>query len=237
MSSNFHPSDYDDLLSSAQWNENLRDLNQYVAHSLAQVGEPPALNGNLFYEHRATGFQTQPFIERFEPKRRNFFELARRSTRLFEIGVNAGHSMLLALMANPEIKCVGVDVCQRLNRRWARVDIYVPAAFNWLRYKFPDRVELIKGNSLIEAPAYALRHPDAKIDFLHLDGAKDTHLREVLALHALMPSGAFIVHDDSNLRPVRIADRQLRRLNFSKPIDYSEFGLTDCEFHLVRAAT
>ncbi|WP_299643627.1 class I SAM-dependent methyltransferase [uncultured Ruegeria sp.] len=201
------------------------------------MSEPPALNGNLFYEHRATGFQTQPFIERFEPKRRNFFELARRSACLFEIGVNAGHSMLLALMANPELKCVGVDVCQRLNRRWARVDIYVPAAFNWLRYKFPDRVELIKGNSLIEAPAYALRHPDAKIDFLHLDGAKDTHLREVLALHALMPSGAFIVHDDFNLRPVRIADRQLRRLNFSKPIDYSEFGLTDCEFHLVRAAT
>ena len=235
MPQTFHPSNYDDLLSSDQWKENLRDLNQYLAESLTRVGEAPVLNGNLFYDHLAKDFDTLPLTEQFDSKRRNFFELARRSTRMFEIGVNGGHSMMLALMANPELKCVGIDVCEKLSRRWARVDIYVPAAFNWLRYKFADRVQLIKGNSLVETPRYRLENPSVQVDFLHLDGAKNTHVQEVLGIRDLMPAGAFIVHDDFNLRTVRVADRQLRRINATQPLNYSANGLVDCDHHVVRA--
>lgn len=228
-------SDYDDLISSSIWKDNLQDLNHYVADSLERAGKPAILNGNLFYKHLARDFCTLPYNEEFDPKRRNFFELARRSSCLFEIGVNAGHSMLLALLANPELNCVGVDVCERLNPRWAHVDIYVPAAFNWLRYKFGGRVNLIKGNSLIETPRFQLENPNSAVDFLHLDGAKDTHLREAIAIGGLMPPGAYIVHDDFNLRNVRVADRQLRRINFSKPLDYEANGLVECDFHVIRA--
>ena len=171
----------------------------------------------------------------FDPKRRNFFELARRSSHLFEIGVNGGHSMLLALMANPALKCTGVDVCKQLRPRWARVDIYVPAAFAWLKYKFRDRVEFITGNSLVEAPAYQLAHPDAQIDFLHLDGSKNTHLRECLAVHPVLSPGAYVVHDDYNLRSVRMSDRQLRKIGMTGEIAYADHGLIECDTHIVRA--
>ena len=150
------------------------------------------------------------------------------------MGVNGGHSLLLALMANPELRCVGVDVCARLDPSWARVDIYVPAAFDWLEANFPGRVETIAGNSLVVAPQYALDHPDAGIDVLHLDGAKDTHLREVLALRDAMRPGAFVVHDDFNARPVRRCDRQLRRIRITQEIDPGEAGLVETRWHTVR---
>ncbi len=153
---------------------------------------------------------------------------------MFEIGVNAGHSMLLALMANPELKCVGVDICTRLYTRWARVDIYVPAAFDWLKYKFRDRVKLIVGNSLVEAPLFQINNPDERIDFLHFDGSKDTHAKEVLALNSILPSGAFIIHDDINMRDVRRSDRRLRKIGATQPLDYASNGLVECKYHVIR---
>ncbi len=235
MTSNYSGAKFDDLMASNEWNANLQDLNRYIVDTLTRANEPPILNGNLFYGHLVRDFHTLPLDERFDQKRRNVFEVARRSTCMLEIGVNAGHSMLLALMANPELKCIGIDVCQKLNRRWARVDLYVPAAFNWLRYKFGDRVQLIKGNSLVEVPSFSLRNPDAVVDFLHLDGAKDTHMQEFLAIRRHMPAGAYVVHDDAHLRNVRIADRQLRRIRATAPLDYEANGLQDCEHHVIRA--
>jgi predicted O-methyltransferase YrrM len=225
---------YDDLMHSAAWRDKLADLNEAIGDSLRRQDEPVRMNGNLFYRHKQVDFHTHPFVPDFEPKRRNFVTMARRSTTLFEVGVNGGHSMLLALMANPALKCVGVDVCAQLDPSWARVDIYVPAAFAWLAANFPGRVETITGNSLVVAPQYALDHPDADIDFLHLDGAKDTHLREVLALRGAMRPGAFVVHDDFNARPVRRSDRQLRRIRITEEVDFDEVGLIENRWHTVR---
>lgn len=225
---------YDDLMSSQEWRDKLADLNEAIADSLRRHDLPVMMNGNLFYRHKQVDFFTQPFVPDFEAKRRNFLSLARRSTSLFEIGVNGGHSMLLALMANPSLHCVGVDVCEQLAPSWARVDIYVPAAFAWLEENFPGRVEVIRGNSLVVAPQYALDHPDAGIDFLHLDGAKNTHLREVLALRDVMRPGAFVVHDDVNARPVLRSDRQLRRVRITEAFDLEEAGLVENRWHTVR---
>ena len=233
----FHASDYDDLIASAQWSENLNGLNHYIVDALERVGEPAVLNGNLFYGHKVKDFHRLSADERFEPKRRNFFELARRSSSFFEIGVNGGHSMLLAMMANPNLKCVGVDVCAKLSRNWARVDIYVPAVFDWFKYKFPGQVRMIKGNSLVEVPSYQIENTNEQIDFLHLDGAKDTHLREVLSIERMWSPGAFVVHDDFNLKPVRRSDRQLRKLGVTQPLDYASFGLVESANHIVRVKT
>ena len=225
---------YDDLLASQDWNDKLSDLNESIADSLRREGASVMMNGNLFYRHKKRDFQDDAFVPDFEAKRRNLATLARRASRLFEIGVNGGHSLLLALMANPALQVIGVDVCAQLDPRWARVDIYVPAAFRWLEATFPDRVRLIAGNSLVVAPEFSLAHPDAGIDVLHLDGAKDTHLREVLALRDAMKSGAFVVHDDVNARPVRLSDRQLRRIGITREIDYAATGLMETRWHVVR---
>lgn len=218
---------YDDMINSQGWCDKLADLNETIAESLRRQQEPVRMNGNLFYRHKQRDFYNQPWVPDFDAKRRNFFTLAQRSEKLFEIGVNGGHSMLLALMANPDLKCVGVDVCAQLDPSWARVDIYVPVVFRWLEENFAGRVKFLVGNSLIVAPQYALDHSGAGIDLLHLDGAKDTHLREVLALRDVMKNGAYIIHDDFNARPVRLSDRQLRRIKITQEIEFEEAGLIE----------
>ena len=52
-----------------------------------------------------------------------------------------------------------------------------------------------------------------------------------------MKSGAYVVHDDFNARPVRLSDRQLRRIKITQEIDFDELGLVENRWHTVRRLT
>lgn len=225
--------DYEDMVGSKAWASKLTSLNTHLHESLAAQGCEPALMGNLFYRHNDPGFVTAELDPTFEGKRRNFFALAQQSTRLLEVGVNGGHSLFLALMANPELTVVGIDIAQRLTASMSRVDIYVPAAFAWLEGNFPGRVEMITGNSLLELPRLALERPDDRFDWLHLDGAKDTHLREFLAIRPLLAPHAKIMLDDTNRRPVRISMRQILGLKMAQHVNYGEGPIRRVQGHRV----
>lgn len=195
------------------------------------LGKKTELNGNLFYRHKDAGFQTEEMTPRFDGKRRNLFHLARQSAHMFEVGVNGGHSLYLALSSNPKLRITGVDICKQVSADWARVDIYVPAAFDWLTKAFPGRCIFISGNSLIELPRYVDQNPEEKVDLLHLDGAKDTHLREFLAMRPLMGEGAFLLQDDTNAQPVRNSMRQILRLGLANKANVVETGLVEAWGH------
>ncbi len=47
VTSHYHANDHDDLRVSREWNENLSDLNDYVADSLHKSQEPAVINENL----------------------------------------------------------------------------------------------------------------------------------------------------------------------------------------------
>lgn len=226
---------YDEMLACEAWTAGLADLNAHLANTLAHWGQTAELNGNLFYGHRDPEFQNNGLLGRFDGKRRNLFWLAQHSTHMFEVGVNGGHSLYLALSANPTLRVTGVDICKQLTPTWARVDIYVPAAFSWLKQAFPGRCRFITGNSLVELPKYVDENPSETIDLLHLDGSKDTHLREFLAMRPLMPKGAFLLQDDTNMGPVRMAMRQILRLGFADRMDVDHPQLQDLPGHKVLA--
>ena len=101
--------------------------------------EIPSLNGNLFYSHKDPNFFQSDMVQKFETKRKNFFNLAKQISTLLEVGVNGGHSLFLALSSNPTLKVIGVDVAEKLDPSWAPVDKYVPAAYHWLTREFPER--------------------------------------------------------------------------------------------------
>lgn len=228
---------YDDMLACGAWTAGLDDLNTHLANTLSHWGQHVELNGNLFYAHRDPDYRHKGLLERFDGKRRNLFWLARQSAHLFEVGVNGGHSLYLALSANPTLRVTGVDICKQLSPTWARVDIYVPAAFAWLRHAFPGRCRFITGNSLVELPKYADENPSETIDLLHLDGSKDTHLREFLALKPLMPKGAFLLQDDTNMGPVRMSMRQILQLGLAERVDADHPSLLDLPGHKVLLVT
>ena len=194
---------YDDLINSPSFKSDLASLNQALLGSLKQFGAPQFLNGNLFYEHRSEGFADAPLSPDMDEKRRRLFEIARRGKSLLEIGVNGGHSLLLAKLANPALKCTGIDICKQISPNWGRVDVYTPRAMQWLKTRFPGDFVFHMGDSLLEAPRFAVTNPEAQIDILHVDGDKQTYFRDIVNLMPVLHKESLIVVDDTNLRTVQ----------------------------------
>lgn len=224
---------YEEMISDPLWQERLSSLNAALVNSMEDLGSKPVLNGNIFYDHKDPDFRDNGLVARFEAKRKNIFNLSRRLTSFLEVGVNGGHSLFLALSANPDIKVIGIDVAERLDPDWAPVERYVPAAFDWLHREFPGRCVFIKGNSLVELPRFVLDHPSMVIDAVHLDGAKNTHLRELLAVLPLMRKGGYAIFDDANTAPVRKGIDQVKALNIARPRDLTHLGLERTPGHRV----
>lgn len=202
---------YDDVINSALFKKELASLNSALAGSLVAQGAPPVLNGNLFYTHLQPDFQHSELHCDIDKKRRSFSELAQRGETLFEIGVNGGHSLLLAKHSNQSLKCWGVDVCEQLDPNWARVDIYVPTAMSWLQENYPGDFQFFVGNSLSAVPEFVIKHPDLRIDLFHVDGDKLTYLRDIVNMMPLLHEESLIIVDDINLGVVRSQIRQLLR--------------------------
>lgn len=200
---------YDALVASETFQADLAALNAALRGALEAAGADPVLNGNLFYPHLAPRFWERPLEPEAEAKRRALVEIARRGRTLLEIGVNGGHSLLLAKAANPDLACIGLDVAARLDPAWARVDLYVPVAMAWLAQRFPGDIRFVVGDSRVEAPRFALEHPETRLDILHVDGAKETYFRDVVNLLPLLHADSLVVIDDTDLREVRLAVRRL----------------------------
>ena len=191
---------YQKLINSSNFMNDLDELNHALVAKLQQFGEEARINGNLFYDHALKDFHLQPLTDKgLEVKRRRLYKAARRSNSMLEIGVNGGHSALLALSSNEKLHLTGIDICRQLVNTWCRVDVYVPKAFGWLASRFKDRVTLIEGHSLVESARYATNPFSRKIDLLHLDGAKDNYYKEFLLLRPRLSSDCLVILDDSNM--------------------------------------
>lgn len=228
---------YDEMLACDAWQNALESLNAQLVKLLNDADAAPELNGNLFYSHKDPKFEGSELVPQFDGKRRNLFKLAKDAKHMLEVGVNGGHSLFLALSANPKLRVTGIDICRQVVPSWARVDVYVPGAFDWLSKAFPKRCSFITGNSLIELPRYTDENPKEKIDLLHLDGAKDTHLREFLAIRPLMRKGAVLLQDDTNTKPVRTSMRQIQNLGYAVKPSLDDTGLLEIPGHKILYVT
>ena len=148
---------------------------------------------------------------------------------MFEIGVNGSHSMFLSLMANPKLKCIGVDVCKQLEPTWGRVDLFVPAAIRWLKTSLKANVLLLEGDSRIVIPQYIasqnIENQLVNIDLLHLDGDKKNYLTDFINVQPLLAEGATILVDDTNMAMCRKAVEQMIAIGYAEPHpDYPDFN-------------
>lgn len=107
-----------------------RSLIDRIDHMVRARGEP--LEGNICYHHHAHGLCWAPELER---KRQRWQVTAASVSLCVEIGVNAGHSAVLALAANPRLTYWGIDPCEHSYT----VDCWQLIAQTW-----PDRAVLIQ---------------------------------------------------------------------------------------------
>ena len=176
----------------ADYQHHLRALNGIVVATTGGRGE-----GNLFYPD---------FVEpidrphpRYRAKRRNFALFAAAGASMLEIGVNAGHSLLLALAVNPALRYTGVDWCGHP---------YSRPCFAYLRAEFGERIELIEGDSRAVLPRLAaLGRQDFRL--FHIDGGHGfefahADLRNTLRL--ALPGDLILFDDTNHLRLEALCD-------------------------------
>lgn len=164
----------------------LKELNLVV-----QASKSP-LEGNLFYHHHDADFATKTSGDpRRAPKRRNLHRALYFKKSLLEIGLNAGHSALLALSTNPVLKYVGVDICK---------NTYTRSAANYLKSVFGDRFELIEGDSRSVLPYLRSHRRDLSFDAFHVDGNHGISVCRSDITSCLMMSGPgqHLILDDTS---------------------------------------
>jgi hypothetical protein len=150
----------DELFSDA-FLERLKRINAIVVKS----GE--LLEGNIFYGDGEERFDGRPPAESLAPARRNVWRAARFKERVLEVGVNAGHSALLALSTNPTLEYYGVDIVSHS---------YTIECVDFLKGEFPGRVHLFPGDSREVLPWLANRSASLRFDLFCVDGG---HTSEV----------------------------------------------------------
>ncbi len=150
-----------DEVFSAVFRRRLRRINEIVKQS----GEP--LEGNIFYREGENGYAESPPTENLAPARRNVWRAVRFKERLLEVGVNAGHSALLALSTSPKLEYYGVDIMSHA---------YTIECLDFLQGEFPGRVHLFRGDSREVLPRLAVRRDELMFDILCVDGG---HTSEV----------------------------------------------------------
>ena len=139
---------------SEAFQRRLDGLNRLVA----ETGE--TLEGNIFYWDREPDFLGRAPAADLAPARRNLWRATRFKRQLLEIGVNAGHSALLALSANASLVYHGVDLAEHR---------YTTPCVDYLKREFPGRVHFWPGDSREVLPYLATRRSDLDFDVFHVD--------------------------------------------------------------------
>jgi hypothetical protein len=119
------------------------------------------LEGGIFYWHGDEAFHDRDPAPDLAPARRNLWRAVRFKNSMLEIGVNAGHSALLALSANPRLNYVGVDL---------GVHAYTDKCVAYLAAEFPGRVRYLQGDSRDVLPELAANRAEWDFDLFHVDG-------------------------------------------------------------------
>lgn len=147
-------------------------LDQYIQQQGDRVIEGHVIPGSKKEHFFIQLFQTNPNIK-----------------WIAETGFNAGHSSEILLAHAPNSCVVSFDVMQ-----WS----YALIGKKYIDEKFPNRHELVKGDSLVKVVEFTQNHPGKIFDFVFIDGG---HIYEVtkgdiLNFRNLTGSHTLLVVDD-----------------------------------------
>lgn len=122
------------------------------------------------------------------PKQLNIMEFALKCTNVLEIGFNAGHSALLMLIVNPNLK---IDIFDINHHK------YTEPCLNYLNSVFNNRITAHWGNS-----NETLKNiKESKWDGFHIDGSHEEEItiRDLNNIYNLSKDSDLIMIDDTQI--------------------------------------
>jgi hypothetical protein len=185
-----------------EYTEHLLRLNEIIK----TVGEP--LEGNIFYNDKEEDIDvndiddlelTTPKVlklqKNFLTKRRTFGLMSLTFNNVVEIGFNAGHSALILLTGNPNLKLTCIDICQHK---------YTLPCYEYLKSVFGNRINLINSNSALAFPMLARQQIDH--DLFIIDGGHSADIAETDLFNVIQMGrkGSVICFDDSDYEVLRV---------------------------------
>ena len=158
---------------------------------------------------------TTDYCDMFLEKQKNIIITSTQPgvKNILEIGFNSGFSVLLMLIANPEVRVVCVD-----NNIWD----YMLPCYNFMKEQFGDRIQLHIGNSVDVLPTI-----QEKFDLIHMDGSHVISVleRDVINAIALSKDRTILIMDDTDYGPI---DDLWKRYII-------EYKLKNCDFDIFNA--
>ena len=164
-------------------------MKQYLEKLSELVNEcKEEIEGNCFTYH----LKNKPAPE-LKTKQDNLCLFAKNCNYILEIGFNAGHSSLLFLESNPDVKVISIDI---------GLHQYSYVCYDYLKSLYSDRIEVIFMNSLhISSNEYLKQF---QFDGFHLDGWHDDlmYIYDLINTLHLLSNGALIIMDDTQSKEI-----------------------------------
>ena len=210
------PNNRDDLEKITEWKKIIED--KFM---------PKIIECNTILEGNIYSLNTKTeYYKYFLSKQQNIYLCGinlEQNSEILEIGFNSGFSALLLLLSShPSVKITCVDI---------NYHNYTMPCFNIIKELFPDRIEIILGNSVDVLPKLK-----KKYDLIHIDGG---HLTEIVEIDiknslSLINNNGIIIMDDIDFNDLGILwNKYVNNYNLI-PVD---FKIHDCIFHSIKKYT
>ena len=189
-----------------------------IANILTNIGE--SVEGNLICDVSSDNLTD----EINESKIYNLLKLAKHKSKICEIGVNAGHSLLLMIGSNPNAEYVIFD----LNGH-----AYTKPCIEYIKNVYPStKITEVYGDSLLTLREYVNSNELHTFDLIHIDGGHETHavVNDFIYTQQLLKPDGVIIFDDYNYNNIQtVIDYYIDRKVISK---YSE-NLINTNLHYI----
>ena len=118
-------------------------------------------------------------------KQEALYQAGEKSNNILEVGVYLGHSLLILLLSNPNLKITCVDNDNRFS----------PKVVDYLNKEFNNRVTFHLGDATSVINSL---QPENKFDFVHIDADhnNDAVLKQFYASRKVSTDDAYFVFDD-----------------------------------------
>lgn len=171
--------------------QDVKDHIANIADILDRIGE--RVEGNLICDITSDNLTDAAN----ESKIYNLLKLSENKSKICEIGVNAGHSLLLMVSANPEAEYLIFD----LNGH-----AYTKPCVEYIKNAYPStKITEIYGDSNVTLKQYIESNDLHTFDLIHIDGGHETQTVENDFTHTqkLLTKDGIVIFDDYNFGNIK----------------------------------
>lgn len=190
-----------------------------IANILNTLGE--RVEGNLICDISSDNFTD----EANRSKIHNLLKLSEGKSKICEIGVNAGHSLLLMVSSNPAAEYVLFDLGNHS---------YTRPCVEYIKNAYPStKITEVYGDSNLTLRNYVSCNELNAFDMIHIDGGHETHtvVNDFIYTQFLLKKNGVVIFDDYNFGNIQqIVDYYVSRNIIVK---YNESELMETNLHYI----